>query len=220
MFKFKKLPGIFLISIIAFVFITPSCEEATEIADDAMTISALENVDFTHDSLTIDIGLPEGALESDKTFEELLEEDSAKYANPANYTMELSNYLTADNTGEDARDAKFDGMRVNFIMDNLNDHPIEAESGAFEIMKNETKTVSISGGIDLETHRLPGLYIFNQTVDGEDLDTKILIELLYDIGGKEGFIELPEIQKNIPTRASDETKEFLSEVLESGIFEE
>lgn len=196
-----------------------SCEKATEVVEDVQSLAALKNVEFSYDDLKANIRLPEGALTSDMSFQELLEEDSATYANPANYTMEISSYFIADNTKESAEDTKFDGMLMNLVMDTIYSNPIKAETEAFEIKKDQSKTIDIQANISLETHRLPGLYIFEQTVKGNDLDTKTLIELLYNIGGEEGSFNLPEMQKDIPTRASEEMKDFLSGLIDSGIFE-
>ena len=80
--------------------------------------------------------------------------------------------------------------------------------------------VFIQGAIDLETHRLAGLYIFRQMVDGNPLDTIIRTELRYKIGVEEGTISLHVLHQDIPTRASDEMKAFLGGLLESGIFDQ
>lgn len=205
---------------IIFLSILTGCEKTSSVKDDTLKLAALKNVNFSYDSLAIYIGFPEGALESNKSFQELLEDDKKLYSDPAEYTIKINSYFFGDNTSEDAKDARFEGIINNLILDTIYSNPVEMKSDSFTIEKDKSKTLTINSLISLETHRLPGLYIFKQTVEGDYLDTKMVLELLYNIAGQEGSFNLPEIQQNIPTRASDETKELLSGILESGIFDE
>lgn len=198
-----------------------ACEEindAKDSVDDAQKTMALKNVDFTLDSLNTDISLPEESWEGE-SFDEVYKENEELYENPANYTISLDSYYLADNTSTDAANAKFDGMTQNFVFNNIDDTPLALETPAFEVPGDEKLTVNGQGEINLETHRLPGLYIFQQIVDGKPLDTKILNELFYQIGSVDGSFKLPEVQQDIPTRASDEMKQFLSDLLDSGILD-
>jgi hypothetical protein len=62
-----------------------------------------------------------------------------------------------------------------------------------------------------------GKYIFQQMVDGNDLATKIAPILKYQIGSLQGDLNLPQFNQNIPTRASSNTKNFLSGLLSSDL---
>jgi hypothetical protein len=104
------------------------------------------------------------------------------------------------------------------ILDTIESSPIETAAGSFEVMKNSTLPVGTSTEINLKTHMAPGLYIFRQIVDGEDLVTTSTASLNYKIGSLAGSIPLPDLHQNIPTRASEETKEFLRGLLQSGVF--
>lgn len=192
------------------------CTEDTPL-DDAQKIAALRKVTVTFDSTTYQFGLPQGALNG-KTFDQLLDEDSATFANPANYKITILVNMTADNTKDGAQDAKFDGMTIDIIMDTMTSSPIHTVANAFEVKKNTTHPTEASGTINLATHRMPGLYIFRQTVDGDYLATTLSPSFNYTIGSQSGTIDLPDVQQNIPTRASSETKAFLKGLLDSGIF--
>ena len=213
--KITVISSIILISIL---FVQCSRENIDDITDDAQKIAALRKVTVTYDSLGYTLGLPEGAL-GGQSFEELMEEDPDKYGNPENYSIELAGYLKADNTAQDAQDAKFDGLGLDIVMDTITQAPINATAGEFEIPKNTTATVVAAGSINLATHRLTGLYMFGQIAEGLDLSTTIIPILYYEIGIQEGTIPLPGIQKDIPTRASDETKAFLRGLIDSGVFD-
>lgn len=195
-------------------------DDDDSIIEDVDKLTALKNVEFTYDSMSYAIGLPDSALESGKTFDELVAEDSAKYTNPENYSVTFVANMLADNTKEDARDAKFDGMDVNIILDTNDQSPIETKADEFEVKKNETKPVTAKDSINLKTHRVPGLYFFQQVVDGEDLATTLFPVLKYSIGSENGTIEVPQIQEDVPTRASDDMKVFLQGLLDSGVFDE
>lgn len=216
----KKYP---FIAVLSFVFAMgfSSCEEIEDVKnaiDDTQKTLALKNVNFSLDSLTTDITLPDNSWEG-KTFRELYENNKAIYEDPSNYAIKLNSYFLADNTSDDAADAKFGGMVQNIVFNNIDETPFELETPSFEVEEDKKLTVNGQGTINLETHRLPGLYIFQQIVDGNPLDTKILNELFYQIGSSEGSFKLPEVQKNIPTRASEEMKKFLGDLLASGILD-
>lgn len=205
-----------IFSFFTFAVILLHCTD-DPITGDAQKLAALKKVTITFDSLVCEFGLPQGAL-SGKTFDELYAEDSATYANPANYSITLLLNMTADNTKDGADDAKFDGMTIDIVMDTITSFPVRTTADAFEVKKDTTLPVQAHGTINLETHRLTGLYIFRQTVDGNDLATTLSPSFNYKIGTEEGTINLPDIQQDIPTRASNETKAFLSGLLDSGIF--
>jgi hypothetical protein len=194
-------------------------EDPLDTIDDAARLAALRKVVITYDSMSYEIGLPEGAL-SGPSFDELMAADSSKYANPENYTVTFLANMKADNTNSGAMDAKFDGMVIGIVMDTIQSSPIDATTGAFEVDKGEIIPVVAQSFMNLKTHRLPCLYIFRQVVDGEDLTTTLSPKLNYTIGSSSGVIPLPSIQKDIPTRASDQTKAFLLGLLESGVFDE
>jgi hypothetical protein len=183
---------------------------------DAQKVEALKNVTVSYDSVALNLSLPEGAL-SGQTFAELRANNEALYSNLANYTIGFTTYLKANNTKSGATDAAFQGMAVNLIMNNLTGTPIQTSTGPVTILANEIKPVTIAGNINLLTHKLVGKYIFQQTVDGNDLATKIAPILKYQIGVLQGDLNLPEINQNIPTRASQNTKNFLSGLLASDL---
>jgi len=214
--KQKYTFGLFILG--AFVFVLSSCNEVKETTDDAVKVAALKNVTIGYDQMEYTFDFPEEAL-GGKSFAELYMEDSATFANPANYGITIQTSMIADNTTENARDAKFDGMVLDIIMDTILAFPIRNEFDGFTVEKQEVLPISSSTTINLATHRLTGLYIFRQTVDGNDLATTFSPVLFYQIGMLEGDINVPDFQKDIPTRASDETKAFLRELLESGIME-
>jgi hypothetical protein len=207
------------ISIITITIIAFNSCDTTEILTDAQKIAALRNVTIIYDNMSYEIGLPPGAL-SGKSLADLIFEDSSTYKNPENYSITIAANLIADNTAENAEDAKFDGLEVDIVMDTIKSNPIAMYADGFEVKKNTTYPVDMETTINLKTHRKTGLYIFRQTVDGEDLATTIYPLLLYSIGTQNGTINLPSIYEEIPTRASEETKEFLRQVLDAGIFDE
>jgi hypothetical protein len=186
---------------------------------DTQKTAALRKVTVTSDSGQCEIGLPEGAL-SGRSFADLAAEDPATFTNPANYSITFGLNMTAHNTQSGAEDAKFDGMTVDIVMDTITSSPVRTAADAFEVKKNTVHSFQATGDINLQTHRRVGLYIFRQTVDGNDLATILSPVLYYKIGSQDGTIDLPDLQQNIPTRASDETKAFLSGLLNSGVFEE
>jgi hypothetical protein len=169
--------------------------------------------------MSTDVSFPENSWEG-KTFDEVYQNNKAAYEDLSNYTIRINTFYLADNTSSEAADAKFGGMAQSIVFNNIDEMPLQLQTSAFEIEKDETRTVNGEGQINLETHRLPGLYIFQQIVDGNPLDTKILNELFYQIGSAEGSFNLPEVRQDIPTRASVEMKDFLRGFLESGILDE
>lgn len=183
---------------------------------DAQKVEALKNVTLSYDSVALNVSLPQGAL-SGQTFAELRAQNEALYSNLANYTIGFATYMKANNTNSGAEDAEFQGMAINMIMNNLTSTPIQTSTGAVTILKNEIRPVITSGSINLLTHKLVGKYIFQQMVAGNDLATKIAPILNYQIGSLQGGLNLPVISQNIPTRASDNTKNFLSGLLESDL---
>jgi hypothetical protein len=193
----------------------PSCTAV----EDVQSTAALHNVDFTFDSLQIQQIVPAGALDG-KSFSELMELDPETYSNPAKYGLDISSHYTCSNQRSNARDASFSGMIQDIQFSVYDQNPLRLLTPAFEIKKNEIKPIDTQGSINLLTHRLPGLYIFRQTIDGLPISTAMLTELLYKIGNQEGSISLPRLEQDIPTRASDEMKAFLTDLLNSGIFDE
>ncbi len=207
-------------SIVVLILLTlNSCDVATTTLSDAQKLAALRNITVQFNGMEYEIGLPPGAL-SGKSLAQLLLEDSSTYKNPENYSITITANLTADNTASNAEDAKFDGMDVDIVLDTIESNPINMNTPGFEVGKGKTYPVQMGTTINLKTHRAAGLYIFRQTVDGNDLATTTYPYLHYTLGSQTGTIELPSIYKEIPTRASDETKEFLSQLLDSGIFDE
>jgi hypothetical protein len=207
--------------LLCFLSILATCFQCgvEEAVSDTQKTAALRKVTITSDSGQTEIQLPEGAL-SGRSFAELAADDPAAFTNPANYAITFILNMTADNRQEGAEDAKFDGMTVDMVMDTIVSTPVRTEAGAFEVKKNTTHAFQATGTINLQTHRRVGLYIFRQTVDGNDLATTLSPVLNYKIGSQAGTIDLPDIQQNIPTRASAEMKAFLSGLLDSGVFEE
>lgn len=194
------------------------CAENNPLSD-AQKTAALRNVTVTYDSAGVALGLPAGAA-TGRSFEELKAEDSATYCNPANYSITIVQSLTADNTGPNAEDAKFDGMEIDVVFDTIGSAPLTTTAGGFEVKKNTALPVTAEGTMNLATHRPAGLYVFRQIVDGNDLATTMSPALLYKIGSAEGTIDIPAIHADIPTRASQETKDFLAGLLASGVFDE
>ena len=201
--------------------VSVSCGQDTVqgIVDDIDAIAALKNVSFQYDRSTIEIILPDDALNG-QSFSALTGHDPELYGDPSHYGIELKIHYNADNTRAQARDAKFDGINQLVVLSDLEETPIDLTTAAFELKQGQTLEVFTQGAIDLATHRLAGLYIFRQMVDGNPLDTRILTQLLYKIGAEEGTISLPPLRQDIPTRASDEMKAFLGGLLESGIFDQ
>jgi len=111
-------------------------------------------------------------------------------------------------------------MNLDIVFSTYTATPITASAGAFEVAKNTAKPISSQGTLNLASHREAGLYIFRQIADGHEVATTISPTFLYDIGGLEGEIPLPDIKQDIPTRASEETISFLKGMLASGIFDE
>lgn len=206
---------ILLSLIIAMSGIFSGCQKDT--LSDAEKLAALKNVAFTFQSMNADLSLPTGAL-GGQTFEQLMAADSATYANPENYSVSFLVKMLANNTKENAQDAKFDGMRINMIMDTLESAPISTAANGFEILKNTTQEVIAQGNIKLSTHKPAVMYIFKQMADGQDLATTLSTYLNYNIGSLNGELALPSFQQQIPTSASPEMKSFLTGLLNSGVF--
>ena len=202
----------------AAAFLLISCFGEDNPVEDARKTAAIRKVGVTVDSGSVSPQLPAGA-QSGRSFDSLAAEDSATYTDPGNYGIDLAYYFLINNTAEDAEDAKFDGLTADIVFDTLSNPPVTAESGAFEVAKNETRKVPVSTSMNMAEHRLPCLYVFQQIVDGADVKTTVSPNLSYKIGLAQGVIEIPDIVVNIPTRASEETKEFLSGMLQSGLFE-
>ncbi|NTW31633.1 MAG: hypothetical protein HGB12_03250, partial [Bacteroidetes bacterium] len=196
----KSINTFYFSAIVITCLFFSSCAKDT--LNDAEKLAALKNVTFTYNNISFVITIPTGALSSGKTFNELLTEDSAKYANPANYSIDFIVNMNADNTKKNAEDAKFDGMTVNVIMDTIVSYPVSTVVHSFEILKNTAQQVNAEGGINLKTHRLTGLYIFKQVVAGEDLAATLSTMLNYNFGGLSGVINLPDVHQQIPTSAS------------------
>ncbi|MFH0865064.1 MAG: hypothetical protein V1904_02640 [Bacteroidota bacterium] len=194
------------------------CSSCRKELSDAERVAALKNVVWTFSGMTFSVNLPANALSSGLSFDSLMSVDSATYANPANYSIDFIVNMLADNTRENAEDAKFDGMIVNLIMDTLDNVPISTTANAFELLKNTGQQVVAEGGLNLSTHKLAGLYIFRQMVDGADLATTLSPILNYSIGSLNGVINVPDIHQQIPTTASIEMKNFLNGLLDSGVF--
>lgn len=206
------LPFILLITTVCF-----QCKKDDTLTDAEQT-AALKNVTLQYDSANYVLGLPDGAP-SGKSFDQLKMEDSAKYCDPENYSITYSSNFTADNSKNTSSDAKFEGMDLAVIMDTIKSGPINSSVGSFEVKKMTKIPVAANSTINLKTHRKTGLYIFQQIVDGNDLATTFSPKLKYKIGTLQGSIPVPEIKQNIPTRASDNTRAFLSGLIQSGVFE-
>ena len=183
---------------------------------DVQKLAALRNVSMSFDSLGLKLNLPDGAL-SGQSFSELLEGDYDKYSNLANYGLDFVTYMKADNRKESAKDAAFHGMILNTIFGEFDDSPLQIISPAFDVGKDEIKEVVATGNINLLTHKYVGKYIFERFAGSEDLSAKLSPILNYKIGDTEGGINLPQIQRNIRTSASENAKNFLTGLLESDI---
>jgi hypothetical protein len=210
--QFKSLAVLFL----AITALLSSCQKDT--LTDAEQLAALKDVGFTFQSMNANLSLPTGAL-GGQTFDQLMAADSSTFGNAENYSVSFLVKMLANNTKENAKDAKFDGMSINMIMDTLESAPITTAANGFEILKNTTQEVIAQGNIKLSTHKPAVLYIFKQMADGQDLTTTLSTYLNYNIGSLNGAIALPSFQQQIPTSASAETKSFLTGLLNSGVFQ-
>jgi len=207
-FSFALILGVVLLS----------CGKTSEVSDLEKT-AALKNVTVTYDSCSYIIGIPSGAL--GHTFQELRKSaDSAKYMDPANYSITVTANLKANNTKTDASDAKFESTALSIIMDTIKSTPIVATSGSFEVLKAQTRPIPVTGTINLKTHRRAGMYMIEQTIDGQNLETTLTPFLAYNIGSYKGYINIISFQQSIPTRASDEQIAFLKSLYDSKIFAE
>ena len=207
----KTLALAFLLTSLGIVF--NSCKDEV---DDVKSLAALKNVSLSYDSLQLNVALPQGSL-GGQTFEELRNENEALFSDLSNYKIGLTTFMKADNTKEDAKNATFQGMIMNTIMDTLNNSPFQIIGGAFDVGKDEIKPFIAEGNINLLTHKLVGKYIFKQIVDGENLATTLAPILNYKIGDKQGGLNLPQMNKSIPTRGSDELKSFLNGFISSDL---
>lgn len=216
----------YLISLFSGILITITflinvgCNGGLDVIDDTQSLVALRKVTVAYDSLTMEFEFPQGALTSGKTFAELLLANSVIYSNPENYSVIFNFNMTADNTSDGAKDAKFDGMDMDAIFNNIKSSPVKTASDPFSVSANTKKTIITHGEINLKTHRSVGLYIFTQVVAGDKIKTTLSPSLNYKIGSNEGNIDLPDINTEIPTRFSDETKAFLKGLLESGALDQ
>ncbi|WP_036163535.1 hypothetical protein, partial [Marinilabilia salmonicolor] len=156
---------------------------------------------------------------SGKTFQELYENNQAVFSNASNYSVKVKAHYTANNTQENASDAKFSGMVQNIVLNNITEAPVQLETPAFEVPKDEILNLSSGSDIGLDTHRLTVLYIFNQILADEDLNAEISSKLNYEFGAETGSFSLGKTQKNIPIKVSDDTKVFISGLMESGLFD-
>ncbi len=212
-----KISGIvFILAILAACIKDNPVSEGVE---DANQLQALKNVDFIFEDVSFEVaGIPTG---SDLTvpFDTLLEQNPDKYSEPSSYTITFSLNMIADNTSSDAEDAKFDGINVNMEFNNITNAPLTLSRGTLAIPKGEEVPFTASGSLNLETHKEPRKYIFQQMVDGEDIASEIFPEILYKFGKLEGSLVLPSWEQAIPTRASPETKAFLSDLLASGLLD-
>lgn len=206
--------------LLAFIFITVisifcGCKKDT--ITDAEKLAALKNVAFSFNGMNANLSLPAAAL-SGKSFDQLMSEDSATFANPENYSISFQVKMLADNTKENAQDSKFDGMRIDMIMDTLHSKPFSTTANGFELLKNTTQEVIAQGNIKLSTHKPVVMYIFKQMANGQDLATTLSTYLNYSIGSLSGTLPLPSFQQQIPTAATPEMKAFLTGLLNSGVF--
>ncbi len=203
------------LAILVSVLFISSCQKDT--ITDAEKLAALKDVNFTMQGVTFNVGLPANALNG-QTFSQLLAADSATFSNPANYSINFLVKMLANNTKENAQDAKFDGMIMKLIMDTIQSSPITTTAGAFELLKNTSQQVAAQGGINLGNHKAAGLYIFQQIVNSQNLASTISTALNYNVGSLNGAINLPAVQQQIPTVASNELKTFLTGLLNSDVF--
>lgn len=211
------MKNIKVILFIAGILSVVSCKK-DETLSDAEKVAALKNVSLSYTGMTVNLGLPANAL-SGLSFDELMAADSATYSDPNNYSISFAVNMNADNTGENAKDAKFDGMLINIVMDTIESNPITTTAPAFDVPENTSIPVSAAGSINLGTHRASGLYIFQQMVDGADLATTLSPIMHYKIGVLQGDINIPDLHQNIPTSVSDETKAFLQGLINSAVFQ-
>ncbi len=212
--KNKSLNLIYISLILGFIIL--SCSK-NNVVSDADKTAALRNVTITYDSVVFQLQLPAGAL-SGQSYAQLAKQDSATYTNPANYFIIILENYTANNKKSNAQEAKFDGMTINIVMDTILSSPIKAFCDSFVVKKNTSLPVHLNTTINLAKQRRAGIYILQQFVHGHDVVTTQTPYLNYKIGLLQGTIELPSFKENIPTRASNITKAFLSGLLDSGTF--
>ena len=80
-------------------------------------------------------------------------------------------------------------MYQDIVFNHIDESPVRFETPAFEIAANNTKSVSPTGDINLDTHRETALYIFKQIIEEKPLDARIVNKFLYDFGSREGEID-------------------------------
>ena len=203
------LPILMIISILA------GCkDEVTAINDEAQQRTALKKVTVRYDSLTLTFS---DFLSGDSDLSTLKENDPDYYSDPVNYFVTLDVNTTVDNTADGAEDATFDGLKVNLVMDTIKNEKIAMVAAGFEIKKDESLNKAVTGTINAATHGNAMRYIFQQMVDGEDIATSLTPVLEFNLGVIDEEYALVTLQKDIPTRASDEMKAFLQQVLDSDI---
>ncbi len=214
-----KIIKFFLTSAIGILFFHGCI--VSESVDDTQKLAALRKVTMRIDSLNVLFDFPEGFNNAgQKSFSELAADDPDTYKNLANYTIRFTQYFTADNTNEGAKDAKFDGMDTDMIFSDFSNTPVTNSLDGFEINKGDTKSVQGEALINLKSHKLVGRYIIERSVEGDDLETALESKLYYTIGGETGYISPPGVQKDIPTRLTTDQKAFLKGLLDSGLLDE
>ncbi len=189
---------------------------------DANQTANLKNVAISTDTtaaspVSFELQLPQ--MVAGKSFADLNAEFPEVYGNPANYGATFSVNLLADNPSNNAGDAKFDGMSIALGMLSEGAEPINTIAEPFTIAKGTTQKVTPTGTMNLKTHRLAGLYFFNQVAKGDTLITSETGELGYKRGAVQGSLPIVLPNAKIATRADADTKAFLGDAIKSGIFD-
>ncbi len=181
--------------------------------NDAQMLAALKNVSIAEDSVTMELQLPE-EIESGRRLNELRQMSSKNFDDASLYGMTLRIYSSVSNTKKDARQAEFKGMRQVIEWDTLQAYPQNVETEGFIVKKGEKKIIVSQSSLNYQKDREILRYLFAQIVAGEKAEVKLSSHFKYEIGKLSGEFELPPpLPILIPTRADDNTKRFLSELL-------
>jgi hypothetical protein len=215
------------------VSLLQGCGSVTETLDagqaDLARKAALRQLEPNQDSLSFEvdsIGVPDSAhafMSSGRQLSDL-DTTSAIYRNlkdRSQYLIHIRSGVAMENPGPDT--AAFDGLTLNLGLNRLWQSPLigPLAAGVFPPGGYTHKDMTLT--MNLETHRLPGLYLLRQLVEGQDVLTGFRAVFQLEFATVRDSVELPELEKALPTRmpsnVSSETKDFLRMMLDAGLLE-